>query len=97
MSIGAKGVVPALGNIAPRECAAIYDSFHAGKLDEAREVQLRMIRPNGAVTTKWGVPGLKAAMDELGYYGGPPRSPLLPLGENERVKLREILREAELL
>lgn len=97
LSIGAKGVVPALGNIAPRECAAIYDSFHAGKLDEAREVQLRMIRPNGAVTTKWGVPGLKAAMDELGYYGGPPRSPLLPLGENERVKLREILREAELL
>jgi 4-hydroxy-2-oxoglutarate aldolase len=97
LSIGAKGVVPALGNIAPRECVAIYDAFHAGELDKARNLQLRMIRPNSAVTAKWGVPGLKAAMDELGYYGGPPRAPLMPLGENERVKLREILREAELL
>jgi 4-hydroxy-2-oxoglutarate aldolase len=97
LSIGAKGVVPALGNIAPRECVAIYDAFHAGRLAEARNIQLRMIRPNTAVTAKWGVPGLKAALDELGYYGGPPRSPLLPLGESERSKLREILREAELL
>jgi 4-hydroxy-2-oxoglutarate aldolase len=97
LSIGAKGVVPALGNIAPRECVAIYDAFHAGELDKARRLQLRMIRPNSAVTAKWGVPGLKAAMDELGYYGGPPRAPLMPLGESERVKLREILRQAELL
>lgn len=97
LSIGAKGVVPALGNIAPRECVAIYDAFQTGDLHGARELQLRMIRPNAAVTTKWGVPGLKAALDELGYCGGPPRSPLLPLGEPERAKLREILREAELL
>ena len=52
---------------------------------------------NAAVTAKWGVPGLKAALDELGYYGGTPRSPLEPLGETDRAKLREILREAELL
>ncbi len=97
MCIGAKGVIPALGNLAPRECVAIYDAFHAGDLYTARNVQLRMIRPNQAVTAKWGVPGLKAALDELGYYGGPPRSPLVPLGENERDKLRDILREAELL
>ncbi len=97
LSIGAKGVVPALGNIAPRECVAIYDAFFAGQLERARAIQLRMIRPNGAVTAKWGVPGLKAALDDLGYYGGAPRSPLLPLDEGERVKLRAILREAELL
>lgn len=97
LSIGAKGVVPALGNIAPRECVAIYDAFCAGDFHAARNLQLRMIRPNAAVTSKWGVPGLKAALDELGYYGGSPRAPLLSLGETERVKLREILREAELL
>lgn len=97
LSIGAKGVVPALGNIAPRECVAIYDLFNEGKLEQARNLQLRMIRPNGAVTAKWGVPGLKAAMDELGYYGGMPRSPLQSLGESDRNKLRDILREAELL
>ncbi len=97
LSIGAKGVVPALGNIAPRECVAIYDWFNEGKMEQARNLQLRMIRPNGAVTAKWGVPGVKAALDELGYYGGMPRSPLQPLGESDRNKLRDILREAELL
>lgn len=97
LCIGAKGVVPALGNIAPRECVAIYNFFQEGKMDEARNVQLRLIRPNVAVTAKWGVPGLKAAMDELGYYGGIPRSPLLPLGESDRNKLRALLREADLL
>lgn len=97
MSVGARGVVPALGNIAPRECLAIYNGICQGKLAEAREVQLRMIRPNMAVTARWGVPGLKAALDELGHYGGLPRPPLMPLGETERFKLREILLEAELL
>jgi 4-hydroxy-2-oxoglutarate aldolase len=97
LSIGAKGVVPALGNIAPRECVAIYDQFCAGRVGEARELQLRMIRPNAAVTVRWGVPGLKAALDEVGYYGGAPRSPLAPLGESDRGKLREVLREAELI
>lgn len=97
LSIGAKGVVPALGNIAPRECVAIFDLFNAGKLDEARNIQLRMIRPNAAVTAKWGIAGLKAAMDELGYYGGMPRLPLQPVTETDREKIRHILREAELL
>lgn len=97
LSVGAKGVIPALGNIAPRECVAIYDAFRAGAMDTARTIQLRVIRPNNAVTVKWGVPGLKAALDTLGYYGGNPRAPLLPLGESERAQLREILREAELL
>lgn len=97
LCIGAKGAVPALGNIAPRECVTIYNLFHQGNMEQARNLQLRMLRPNVAVTSRWGVPGLKAAMDELGYYGGMPRSPLQPLGESDRNKLRDILREAELL
>ncbi len=97
LCIGANGAVPALGNIAPRECVAIYNFFQEGKMEQARNLQLRMIRPNGAITSKWGVPGMKAAMDEVGYYGGAPRPPLLPLGESERNALREILREAELI
>lgn len=97
LCIGAKGVVPALGNIAPCECLKIYDMFHKGEMEQARNLQLRMIRPNVAVTSRWGVPGLKAAMDELGYYGGMPRAPLQPLGDSDRNKLRDILREAELL
>lgn len=97
MSLGARGSVPALANIAPRECIQVYDLFVAGRLAESRNLQLRLIRPNTAVTARWGVPGLKAAQDALGYYGGPPRSPLLSLGDADREKLRAILQEAELI
>ncbi len=90
-------MVPALGNIAPRECVSIYNLFCEGNMEQARNLQLRMVRPNMAVTAKWGVPGLKAAMDEVGYFGGLPRSPLQPLPEADRAKLRAILQQAELM
>lgn len=96
LTFGAKGAVPALGNIAPRECLDLYELFQKGELDKARNLQLRLIRPNSAVTTRWGVPGLKAALDELGYYGGPPRSPLQSLNDEEHKQLTAVLREAEL-
>ncbi len=94
LAIGAKGGVPALANVAPRECIELYESFKRGEMDAARELQLRLIRLNAAVTSRWSVPGLKAALDEVGWYGGPPRPPLLPLGEADRATLREIIREA---
>jgi 4-hydroxy-2-oxoglutarate aldolase len=97
MALGARGAVPALANIAPRECVELFGLCSERNFDAARELQLRLIRPNAAVTTRWGVPGLKAALDLLGYYGGPTRAPLQGLGEAERDKLRGVLREAKLL
>jgi 4-hydroxy-2-oxoglutarate aldolase len=50
-----------------------------------------MIPVNAAVTANLGIAGLKAAMDLLGYYGGPVRAPLLDISEEERTALQEIL------
>jgi 4-hydroxy-2-oxoglutarate aldolase len=50
-----------------------------------------MLEINHTVTTGLGVPGLKAAMDLLGYRGGLPRRPLLPLPEDKRRTLEEVL------
>jgi dihydrodipicolinate synthase/N-acetylneuraminate lyase len=36
-------------------------------------------------------------MDMLGWYGGPPRLPLLPLGDERRSALRAILQQGGLL
>jgi 4-hydroxy-2-oxoglutarate aldolase len=52
---------------------------------------------NNAVTARFGIAGLKAALEMLGYYGGPVRSPLLGLTEEERQTLRGILQEGEVL
>ncbi len=56
-----------------------------------------MIPVNTAVTARFGIAGLKAALDMLGYYGGPVRSPLQDLTEGERQALRDVLDEGGLL
>ncbi len=91
LAIGAVGGVLALANIAPNESVEIYQLFNACALEKCRELHLRMLPVNTAVTTRFSVPGLKAAMDMLGYQGGLPRSPLLPLPEPQRQELKKIL------
>jgi 4-hydroxy-2-oxoglutarate aldolase len=96
LAIGAAGAIVAQANVAPRETVALYDAFMAGDLHMARQLQLRLLPVNAAVTARWGVPALKAAMDRVGHYGGPPRMPLLPLGNAEREALHAMLAEAGL-
>ncbi len=96
-SFGVVGGILAVSNIAPNECVQIYQLFQQSKVAEAGELHLRLLPVARAVTTQFGVPGLKVAMDMLGYHGSYPRLPLLPLSENQRVELEKVLREAELL
>lgn len=95
--LGAVGTVAALANIAPEQCYRIYCYAQEGRHEEARQLQLRMIPPNTAVTARFGVPGLKQALDWLGYYGGPVRSPLGPLDEAQQATLRAILVEGGIM
>ncbi|HQU71464.1 MAG TPA: dihydrodipicolinate synthase family protein, partial [Calditrichia bacterium] len=91
LSVGAVGGILALANIAPQQCLDLFHHFQAGDLPAARDMQIRLIPVNTAVTAKWGVPGLKAALDLLGLYGGPPRAPLLPAGPDIRRQLSELM------
>jgi 4-hydroxy-2-oxoglutarate aldolase len=97
LSVGAVGCVPALGNIAGGKLAQLLKAFQHGDMDTARAIQRPLIEANTAVTSRFGVPGLKAAMDMLGYYGGPVRSPLMPLANDEQETLRRILIKSGLL
>jgi 4-hydroxy-2-oxoglutarate aldolase len=97
LTIGCAGGVCALANVAAEACVKIFDLVKAGDLDAARELQLKMIPVNQAVTAIYGVPGLKAAMDMCGYFGGDPRLPLLPSSEQEKSEIEAILKKAGLL
>ena len=97
LTLGCVGGVLALANVAPQICVQIYRLVQEGNFEEAKKLQLKMIPVNQAVTATYGVPGLKAAMDMLGYFGGDPRPPLLPSSEKEKSEIREILIKAELL
>jgi 4-hydroxy-2-oxoglutarate aldolase len=97
LTIGCAGGVCALANVAPQACLKIFDLVKAGDLEAARQLQLKMIPVNQAVTAIYGVPGLKAAMDMCGYFGGDPRLPLLLSSEQEKSEIEAILKKADLL
>lgn len=89
--LGAQGGTLALANILPEECVKVQELFEEGQHEESRNLQMKLIESNNAVTARWGIAGLKAAMDMMGHFGGDPRPPLMPLGEAERLELKEIL------
>ena len=97
LSVGAVGGVMALASVAPHDLSEIVTSFDKGDLRKAKDIQLRLIAPNAAVTSQFGIAGLKAALDLIGMYGGPVRPPLLPLEPPQREELRRTMEKAELL
>jgi len=91
LTVGATGGILALANIAPEKCIKVYENFLSGNIEEAQNIQLQLIPINNAVTSKWGVPALKVAMEHIGLYGGPPRKPLLPLKEEIRQQVIDLI------
>jgi 4-hydroxy-2-oxoglutarate aldolase len=89
--MGAVGGVLSLADVFPEPCCKLYDLGADRKLDEGRDLQFQIMKLNQMVSGKFGVAGVKAAMDFTGFYGGPPRLPLPALTADEKKKLREDL------
>jgi 4-hydroxy-2-oxoglutarate aldolase len=90
--MGAVGGVLSLADAFPEPCCKLYDLGANGQLKEGRELQFQLMELNQKVSGKFGVAGVKVAMDLAGFYGGPPRSPLAPLTAEEKKKLLEDLK-----
>ena len=95
LSAGAVGGVLAVANCAPRVVTALYRAFVEDDHTRARRLQEALTPLARAVTTGWGVAGLKGAMDLAGLQGGTVRAPLLPLPDVARDELRPLLESAE--
>ena len=76
LSIGASGGVLAMATIAAREYVAVYGLARDGRWEEAKELAARLVRADRGVAGRYGIGGLKAGLDLLGFYGGPCRAPL---------------------
>jgi len=95
--LGAKGGILALSNMAPAETVEIHKLFQAGDYEKAREMQFRLLPVNQKIVGGYGVPGIKCAVDMLGYAGGDPRPPLRPVNQEARDSIRQILKDGGLL
>jgi len=76
LHVGAPGAVISLANALPDPCCDLYRLFSEGRYDEAKRLHGRLSRLNQAVSGAWGVAGVKAAMNLVGFKGGEPRHPL---------------------
>jgi len=97
LKVGAIGGVVSMSDYLPDMCCKLQELFELGKIEEAgkMDVYTRGLSKNAA--GKYGVAGVKAAMDLLGYYGGKPRIPLLPINEEEKTGLKAVLETESLL
>jgi 4-hydroxy-2-oxoglutarate aldolase len=97
LTLGCSGGIVASANVAPKMCVRMMKLIADGRYDAARKLQLKLLPVNNAVTFVYGVPGLKVAMDLLGYYGGKPRPPLQPARVKEKLIIKQLLQTAGLL
>ena len=86
-AVGAVGAVLAYANAAPYSTIAIWEAHRQREFDAAMDWQRRISRAAVLVTTKYGIPGLKHAMDINGYYGGPVRLPLTSISPEAKLEI----------
>src|SRR5947209_11496963 len=91
LAAGARGAVLALASALPEKCVAVYDLYRRERWEQAKELQWMLAKASQAIVTECGIAGVKFVMDMRGYRGGIPRLPLLPLAEEQKTRLREML------
>jgi len=75
---GADGAVLALAALLPDECVQMVKLVSDNRIAPSRELQRRLTPIARSIGGGFGISGLKAALDLLGFSGGPPRPPLRP-------------------
>jgi 4-hydroxy-2-oxoglutarate aldolase len=94
---GAIGGVLSIANYLPDMCCKLQALYESGNLKEAQklDVYARQLSKNAA--GDYGVAGVKAAMDLLGYHGGNPRIPVLPMNDEAKAELKAVLEKEGLI
>lgn len=96
LALGAAGAILQVACFVPELAVQVVREFDAGDLAAARRTNNRLLAIHDAIG-RHGVPASKAAMDLRGYYGGPPRLPLLPPTQEQVAAFRAALESAGLI
>ena len=96
LAAGAQGAILAAACTLPRAAVEIYKAVRAGDHARARELQQRLAPVASAVTTRYGIGGLKVALELCGYQGGAVRAPLAAPDDDARREIARLLAESGL-
>ena len=88
---GCPGCVWGAPNAMPKEAVALYNYVTSGKIEEARELWVRMFPANLFFWTHVYNASVKAATNLSGRKVGPCRKPVQPLTEKEMIEMKKVL------
>jgi len=91
LKAGATGGILAVGCAVPEICVELFRLFKLGELERVEALQSKLTPFAAAVTTRFGIGGLKAAMELAGYHGGSVRAPLHAPDERQREEIALLL------
>lgn len=97
LSLGGKGVISVLSNVAPRQTHEICASYFAGDVERSRTLQLEAMPLIDALFCEVNPIPVKAALNLMGKEVGSLRLPLTEMEPQNQKKLAEIMREYGIL
>ena len=97
LSMGGKGVISVLSNVAPKQTMAICDKFFAGDVKGAAELQCKYLPLINALFSEVNPIPVKAAMSAMGWCDNYLRLPLTPMESAHWDKLKALMQEQGLI
>lgn len=97
LSLGGKGVISVLSNLAPKETHNICQLFFDGKVEESAKLQLDYLNLINSLFIEVNPIPVKTALGLMGYNVGNLRMPLFPMEECNLQILKEELKAKNLI
>jgi 4-hydroxy-2-oxoglutarate aldolase len=94
LELGGAGGILAIADLLPARCAEVVAAFRSGDKTRAGALQESLSVVHKEIVGRYGPVGVKHGLDLLGYTGGPPRAPLIPLDAKAQADVARVLREA---
>ena len=91
LAVGACGAILALAAALPEKCVELFEIVQRGEHEKAKQLQHVLVQVSKRIVSENGIAGVKYAMDLLGFQGGLPRLPLLPLSEEKKLAIAAVI------
>jgi 4-hydroxy-tetrahydrodipicolinate synthase len=95
--VGADGLIPGLGNVAPRVMVDLVRAGQAADVQTCQRLHTQILELTGMYTNKIGLPGLYAACALLGLASNIPAEPWIAIADDDLASIERILRQHHLI
>jgi 4-hydroxy-tetrahydrodipicolinate synthase len=97
LSLGGKGVISVVSDVAPADMHRLVMSYLEGDTETSRKLQLKMMPLIDALFSEVNPIPVKKAMNLMGLNVGPLRAPLFEMSEGKAAVLEKVMRDYGIL